>query len=176
MSEQPTTVKPWGRGRLCHPGRSGTHQSRLTGRVRPGDPLGRHPPHHHGDRVHLQSAERCGRAPRHPGRRAHAARQRHRLHPGRVPAATPGPTVDIPGSSVIGASKVASGFPHTPGGCNRAASGDRGRSTDRDEHRPHQRDLPCLVGRRSGASRPVAADPACAGIPGRSQHGTNEGP
>ena len=33
-----------------------------------------------------------------------------------VPAATPGPTIDVPDSTVIGAGKVASGFPHTPEG------------------------------------------------------------
>lgn len=33
-----------------------------------------------------------------------------------VPAATPGPMITVPGSSVIGAAKVPSGFPHTPQG------------------------------------------------------------
>ncbi len=33
-----------------------------------------------------------------------------------VPAATPGPVLDVPDSTLIGAGKVASGFPHTPQG------------------------------------------------------------
>lgn len=118
MSHQPTTVTPWGRGRLL---------ATLTGVALVGLGLLT------GFVLAIHSAAV------HPGATASGSTSASSLPTGRderrdvlaaepmlyvngtdstqgVPAATPGPTMEVPGSSTMGAGKVASGFPHTPQG------------------------------------------------------------
>ena len=116
MSRQPTPVAPWGRGRLvavlC--GSAVAVLVLLLGLV-----LAVHSAVT-GNRGDAAAAERVLPADREARRDALAAEPMLRVSRsdslGGVPAALPGPVIEVPGSTVIGPAKVASGFPHTEHG------------------------------------------------------------
>ena len=116
MSEQPTTVKPWGRGRLLA---TLAAVALISLGLLVGFALAIHSVATHPTTTATASTSSL---PSDTHERRDILAAEPMLHVNGtdstrgVPAATPGPTVDVPGSSVIGASKVASGFPHTPEG------------------------------------------------------------
>ncbi len=118
MTRQPTPVTPWGRGRLLGAlaGIALAGIGLIVGfalaihsvAIRPHDQAG--------------TSSSVPDLPDDEGQRRDLLAAEPMLHVSGtdstqgVPAATPGPRLDVPDSTVIGAGKVASGFPHTPEG------------------------------------------------------------